>query len=66
MALSNSQIEKFQSLYKKRFGVDLTKEVACEKLAKLLRLMELVYKPITKEDYEKYSTQVQELPPKVS
>lgn len=53
-------------LYKKHFEIDLPKEIAREKLADLVNLMELVYKPITKKDYEKYSTQVSKLPPEAS
>jgi len=52
--LSEEQILKFQSLYRERFGKEISREGAYEKGAKLLRLVELIYKPITKDEYEKY------------
>ncbi len=49
--LLNSDIEKFQSLYRSELGIELSDEAAYEKGMKLLRLMSLVYKPMTKEEY---------------
>ncbi len=49
--LSNDQITKFQTLYKNRFGKDISREEAYEKGAKLIRLVELIYKPMTEKDY---------------
>ena len=51
--LSKEQITKFQTLYKNRFGVEISREQAYEKGVKLIRLIELIYKPITKDDYQK-------------
>ncbi|MFH1401496.1 MAG: hypothetical protein ABIG40_00855 [Parcubacteria group bacterium] len=50
--ISDEQIEKFQALYKKHFSEELNKEEAYEKGAKLLRMVQLVYKPITEKEYE--------------
>jgi len=50
--LSEKQITKFQTLYKNRFDVEISREEAYEKGVKLIRLIELVYKPITKKDYQ--------------
>jgi len=49
--LSNDQITKFQTLYKNRFGKDISREEAYEKGAKLIRLVELIYKPMTEKEY---------------
>jgi hypothetical protein len=51
--LSNDQIVKFQTLYKNRFGKDISREQAYEKGAKLIRLVELIYKPMTETEYKK-------------
>ena len=51
--LSDEQIRKFQILYKKRFGKEIGREEAYEKGVKLLRLVELTYKPMTETDYQK-------------
>jgi len=52
--LSDEQVEKFQALYKKHFGEELSKEEAYEKGAKLLRMVQLVYKPITEKEYQEF------------
>jgi hypothetical protein len=50
--LSDEQITKFQILYKNRFGKEISREEACEKGAKLIRLVELIYKPMTEAEYK--------------
>ena len=50
--LSDEQIRKFQMLYKKHFGKEISQEEAYEKGAKLLRLVELIYKPMTEDEYK--------------
>lgn len=52
--LSNERIVKFQILYKKHFGQELTKEETYEMGAKLLRMVQLVYKPITEKEYQEW------------
>ena len=52
MTLSDEDIVKFQVLYKSEFGVEISREDAYEKGIKLLRLMSIVYKPMTEEEYE--------------
>lgn len=49
MQLSELKIKQFQELYKNRFNVELSKQEALEKSEKLIRLLELIYKPITKQ-----------------
>jgi len=51
--LSDEQITKFQTLYKNRFGKEINREEAYEQGAKLIRLVELIYKPITETEYQK-------------
>ena len=51
--LSDEQIIKFQALYKKHFGKEISREEAYEQGAKLIRLVELVYKPMTEEEYQR-------------
>ena len=50
--LSNKQIAKFQTLYKKRFSKEISREEAYEKGVKLIRLIELIYKPMTENEYK--------------
>ena len=39
-------------MYKKRFGKELSREEACEKGIKLMRLVEIVYQPMTEAEYK--------------
>ncbi len=52
MLLLDADISKFQELYKARFGVDISREEALAKGTQLIRLMEIVYKPMTPEEHE--------------
>ena len=51
--LSDKQITEFQNIYKNYFGEEISREEACEKGTKLLRLIELIYKPITESEHQK-------------
>lgn len=50
--LTDEQIIKYQTLYKNRFGKDISREQAYEEGAKLIRLVELVYKPMTENEFK--------------
>lgn len=50
MVLSDAEIVNYQRIYKDRFGVDISKEDAYEKGISLLRLLSIVYKPMTEEE----------------
>ena len=51
--LSDEMIIKYQTLYKNRFGKEISREEAYEKGVKLIRLVELIYKPMTEAEYQK-------------
>jgi len=53
--LSNEQITRFQALYKNRFGKEISQEEAYEKGAKLVRLIELIYRPMTEHEHQELS-----------
>ena len=50
--ISKEHLEKFKVLYKNRFGVEISDQEALEEGTKLLRLMKIIYKPMTVEEYE--------------
>lgn len=50
--LTDTDIAKFQELYKEEFGTEISKEEAAEQGLKLVTLMSRVYKPMTKEEHE--------------
>lgn len=58
--LSNEQIVKYQTLYKNRFGREISREEAYENGAKLIRLVELIYKPMTEAEYQQLQKRRQE------
>jgi hypothetical protein len=51
--LTDEQIEKYRELYKKHFGKEISKSDALEQGTKLINLIETVYKPMTKQEFEK-------------
>ena len=50
--ISKEKLEEFKNIYKKRFNKTLSDQDAIEKGTKLLRLVEIVYKPITQKEYD--------------
>ena len=53
MVLTDADIAKFQALYRSEFGKEISAEQAYEQGIKLVRLMSAVYRPMTKEQFEK-------------
>lgn len=51
MTVSPKALEEYKEIYRKQFGKDISDADALEQATKLLRLMEIVYKPMTKEDF---------------
>ena len=47
----DKDIAEFQRIYKARFGKEISKEEALAKGAKLLRMVQLFYKPMTENEY---------------
>lgn len=52
--ITDTDIAEFQDLYQKQFGGVLDKDEAFKKLTLLIRQVEIVYQPITKEQYQQY------------
>lgn len=48
--LTDEQVSKFQTIYHNRFGKEISREDALEKGTKLVRLMQIVYQPITEQE----------------
>jgi urease accessory protein UreF len=51
--LAEEQIKAYQTLYKNRFGKEISREEAYEQGVKLIRLIELIYKPMSEAEYKK-------------
>lgn len=52
MQLSEQHITQFQMLYAEKFGREISRAEALDMGTKLVRLLQLVYKPVTKEQFE--------------
>lgn len=48
--ISKEHLQKFRDLYRKTFGKEIPEQEALGKAIQLLRLVEIIYKPMTKED----------------
>ncbi|MCK9578217.1 hypothetical protein M0R01_01830 [bacterium] len=51
--ISEKALKEFKAIYKKEIGIDLSDKDALESATKLLNLMKAIYKPMTREEYEK-------------
>ncbi len=60
MLLSDKQLEAFQEIYKKRFGKPISKQEAYEKGIMVVRLLAVIYKPMTQEEFDFYSKEVED------
>ena len=61
MQLTPEQVARFQAIYKAKFGQEISREQAYEQGVKLVRLMEIIYKPMTQAYFEKVKKRQQEL-----
>jgi hypothetical protein len=52
MVLSDENIKEFQRLHKQHFGTEISTKDAQENAAKLLRLIDLLYRPSSQEKNE--------------
>lgn len=52
MSLTKEQVEKFQVIYKKRFGKEISYQDALAGGISLARMMQIIYKPITQKEYD--------------
>lgn len=50
--ISNEHIQEFKRLYKNRFGKELTDAEAREKGSALVHFLKIIYKPMTKEEFD--------------
>lgn len=50
--LSKEAVSGYQAIYKKVYGKEISYEQALEQGIKLIRLVELIYQPITENEYQ--------------
>jgi len=55
MELTDTDIAKFQRIFRKLYGIELDRDNAYRLLARMVRQVELVYQPITQEQLDRYN-----------
>ena len=55
--ISREALGEYKKIYKKQFGKNISDAEALEQATKLLNLMKIVYKPMTREEFERFSKQ---------
>ncbi|OGY59644.1 MAG: hypothetical protein A3I31_00530 [Candidatus Colwellbacteria bacterium RIFCSPLOWO2_02_FULL_44_20b] len=50
--ISKERLQKFRDIYRKSFGKDILEQEALEKATQLVRLMEIIYKPMTRAELD--------------
>ena len=58
--LSENQINDFRAIYNQLFGADISYKEASAKGTQLLSLVNTLYKPIKKSDYQNAKAQVED------
>ena len=61
MKLSDKNVLEYQRLYSRRFGREISREKAYEQGIKLLCLMKAIYKPMTREQYNNFQDQGEQM-----
>jgi len=61
MYLLDEEVTQFQTIYKKNFGKEISRQDARERFTKLVRLFEIIYKPMTKKEFEAVQARRKEL-----
>lgn len=52
--ITDKHITKYQQLYLHYYGREVDRDSACEQLDNLVNLLKIIYRPIKKEDYERF------------
>ena len=50
MILTDEQVAEFQNIYRRKFGMEISREEAYEKGARLVRLMKIILKPMPEKE----------------
>ena len=53
--ISQKALEEYKKIYQKQYGKTISDADALEQATKLLNLMKIVYKPMTKEEFDRVS-----------
>ncbi len=51
--ISKEALEEYKKIYRKEFGKEISDKDALEQAISLLTMVKAIYRPITKDDYDK-------------
>ena len=60
--ISQEALKEYKEIYKKEFGKDISDAEALEQATRLLRLIEIIYKPMTKEEFDELAKRNPSIP----
>ena len=55
-SINQKDIDEYRKVYKEKYGKDISNFEAREQLSKLVRMLEIVYQPITKEELKAFNS----------
>lgn len=58
--LSEERVKQFQALYKKRYGKEISYQDALEQGTKLISLLKIIYKPMSKAEFDQLAKRKEE------
>lgn len=50
--ITDEHITQYQEIYRKQFGKEISREDARDQGTKLVRLMQIIYQPMTQEEHD--------------
>ena len=62
--ISQEALEKYKTIYRNKFGKDISDQDALEQAIKLLTLVKAVYKPMTVAEYDQIQKRREETNPR--
>lgn len=54
--IAEKHIIKYQQLYLHYFGKEIDRDSACKQFDNLVNLLQIIYRPIKKTDFDKFKT----------
>lgn len=61
MIISDEKLEEFRNIYREHYGKDISRQDAYEQAIKLVRMISVIYDPMTKAEFLEVHKRGQEL-----
>ncbi len=60
--ITDKRLQEYKKIYKEHYGKEISDAEALEQGTKLMRLMEVIYKPMTKREFNSIKRDMSQLP----